>query len=142
MGETILCGSATPTLEGFNLLTSPIVSLKGTTANDTWKLFTLPKGCKVLAAEVVIVEAAGETCTIDVGITGGDVDFYVDGADVNQAAGTVIVGSGVAFFGADHAAANWVANHWTAATRVDALAVTGSTYAAGKFYVKLAVVQM
>lgn len=112
-------------IAGILHLSSGIVDLGGYTAADTFQLFTVPAGSVPLAAAIEIIEDAGETCTIDVGITGGDVDGLIDGADLNQAAGTAVGGAGDDLCTAIAAAE----------TTYHALAVTGSTYAAGKFRV-------
>lgn len=106
--------------------------LGGYTAADTFNVFTLSAGMSVLAGYIEITEDAGETCTVDVGITGTDVDAFVDGANLNQAAG-VLAGAltpGV-----------YVTSSYTlpASAEVTVLTVTGSTYAAGKGYVWLLV---
>lgn len=112
-------------------ITSEEFDLGGYTAADTFNVLTLGKGSVVLAAYIEITEDAGETCTVDVGITGGDVDAWLDGADMNAAAGTLVVTvQGASVTGSLPVAAN---------TLVTVLAVTGSTYAAGKGKVHLLV---
>ena len=112
-------------------ITSEEFDLGGYTAADTFNVLTLGKGSVVLSAYIEITESAGETCTVDVGITGGDVDAWLDGADLNAAAGTLVVTvQGASVTGSLPVAAN---------TLVTVLAVTGSTYAAGKGKVHLLV---
>jgi hypothetical protein len=119
--------TAIPRVEGgIGVARSNIIELKNTTAADTYDLFYIPHLHKPISAAIKIFEDAGETCTIDVGITGGDVDGIVDGADMNQAAETIVAGAG------DDLS---LAVETAAGTMYSALAVTGSTYAAGKFQV-------
>jgi hypothetical protein len=121
--------TAIPRVEGgIGVVTSNVVDIGGTTAADTFTLFTIPTLHKPISCIIKVVEDAGETCTVDVGITGGDVDGLVDGADLNQAAGTIISGAGDDLaLGVENAAA----------TTYSVLGVTGSTYAAGQIQVTL-----
>lgn len=48
------------------------------------ELFDVPAGMLHLTTVVYPLTAEGGTGTIDIGITGGDVDSLIDGADVNQ----------------------------------------------------------
>ena len=112
-------------------ITSEEFDLGGYTAADTFNVLTLGKGSVVLAAYIEITEIAGETCTVDVGITGTSVDCFLDGENMNQAAG-VLAG---ATPGTYTAAGTVLA----ASTVVTVLTVTGSTYAAGKGKVHLLV---
>jgi hypothetical protein len=57
-------------------------------AGDTLVIGTLPKGAFVLGGVATLVRAEGAAGTIDVGIGGGVVDFWVDGFDLNAAVGT------------------------------------------------------
>ena len=112
-------------------ITSEEFDLGGYTAADTFNVLTLGAGSVVLAAYIEITENSGETCTVDVGITGGDVDAWLDGADMNAAAGVLVVATqGASVTGNLPVAAN---------TLVTVLTVTGSTYAAGKGKVHLLV---
>lgn len=54
-------------------------------------LFDLPADILVIGCKVEVLTAEGGTATADLGITGGDVDAYIDGVDLNAAAGTVVV---------------------------------------------------
>lgn len=58
-------------------------------ATDTLVIGVLPKGTFVLNGSAVLVKAEGAAANIDVGIGGGTVDFWLDGFDLNAAAGTV-----------------------------------------------------
>jgi len=60
-------------------------------ASDTMQLFDLPAGLWVLGAKVETLTAQGAACTADLGLTGGNVDEYIDGANLN-AAGVVMSG--------------------------------------------------
>lgn len=48
------------------------------------ELFDIPAGMLHLTTVVEPLTAEGGTATIDIGITGGDVDSLIDGANVNQ----------------------------------------------------------
>lgn len=111
-------------------LRSKEVDLGGTTAADTFDLFDLPNGSMVLSVAVEITESAGETCTIDIGVTGGDVDGFVNEINMNQTAGTVDVSG---------AAGALMGTQLFAETMVSILTVTGTTYAAGKCVVYMVV---
>jgi hypothetical protein len=113
---------------GIVSITSKEVDLGGTTAADTFDLFTTPAGACPLSCVVEITETSGETCTIDVGETGGDVDGLVDGVDMEGAAGTFSPGGTIAAL---------LGTNVLAETTWSILAVTGSTYAAGKCKVHL-----
>lgn len=56
---------------------------------DTLVLCQLPKGTFVLNGSATLVKAEGAAANIDVGIGGGTTDFWIDGFDLNAAAGTV-----------------------------------------------------
>lgn len=58
---------------------------------DTAKLFDLPADILVIATKVEVLTPEGSTCTADLGITGGDVDKYIDGVDLNATAGTNVL---------------------------------------------------
>lgn len=58
-------------------------------ATDTLVLAQLPKGTFVLNGSATLVTAEGAAGNIDVGIGGGTTDFWLDGFDLNAAAGTV-----------------------------------------------------
>lgn len=66
----------------------PANNLAGT---DTAQLFDLPADILVVAAKVEVLTPEGGVATADLGITGGDVDAYIDGVDLNAAAGTVVM---------------------------------------------------
>jgi len=57
-------------------------------STDTLVIGVLPKGSFVLGGVATLVRAEGAAGNIDVGIGGGTVDFWVDGFDLNAAAGT------------------------------------------------------
>lgn len=57
-------------------------------ATDTLVIGVLPKGAFVLSGVATLEKAEGAAGNIDVGIGGGVVDFWVDGFDLNAAAGT------------------------------------------------------
>lgn len=70
------------------------INLVGSAINpstpDTASVLTLPKGCKVMAAGVEVVESAtmntGTNATVSLGFTGGDVDEFVATFDIDGAA--------------------------------------------------------
>lgn len=59
--------------------------------NDTMPLFKIPAGMHVIGASVETLVVEGAAATVDMGITGGDVDGYIDGATVNSL-GVVVSG--------------------------------------------------
>lgn len=120
-----LQGGSPRVFGGIGTQTSNIVDLQGGTAGDTYDLFTIPANCKIISGLIEVVEDAGETCTLDIGVTGGDTDGLVDGADLNQAAGTLIVAGGD-----DLSTVGAVEN--TSDQLVTILVATGTTLAAGK----------
>jgi len=50
-----------------------------------WQAFSLPAGTLVHEIGAVCLTAEGATLTVDVGFTGGDVDAFLDGVDMNSA---------------------------------------------------------
>lgn len=58
-------------------------------STDTLVIGVLPKGTFVLNGSATLVRAEGAAANIDVGVGGGTVDFWLDGFDLNAAAGTV-----------------------------------------------------
>lgn len=57
-------------------------------AADTIQAIYIPAGTAILAAGIYVKTAIGGTvsaCTLDLGITGGDVDAFVDGFDFDAA---------------------------------------------------------
>lgn len=59
---------------------------------DTMDLFDLPAGILVAGVKVEVVTGEGVTVTGDLGITGGDVDAYIDGADLEVDGVTIMSG--------------------------------------------------
>lgn len=57
-------------------------------SGDTLVIGTLPKGSFVLSGVATLVRAEGAAANIDVGISGGTVDFWVDGFDLNGTVGS------------------------------------------------------
>jgi len=58
---------------------------------DIVQLFDIPADTFIVGGCIENLEASGnEQITYDVGITGGDVDMFVDGADSDQAAGYAV----------------------------------------------------
>ncbi len=58
---------------------------------DTMPLFKIPAGIHLIGASVETIIAEGAASTVDMGITGGDVDGYIDGATTNSV-GVVVSG--------------------------------------------------
>ena len=67
------------------------VSANQMAVNDTMPLFKIPAGIHLIGASVETLTVEGAAATVDMGITGGDVDGYIDGATVNTA-GIVVSG--------------------------------------------------
>lgn len=59
--------------------------------NDTMPLFKIPAGIHLIGSSVETLTAEGAAAVVDMGITGGDVDGYIDGATVNTV-GIVVAG--------------------------------------------------
>ena len=76
------------------VLTSPVYDAVDNTdleQGDIVQLFDIPADTMIVGGCVENLEASGnEQITYDVGITGGDVDMFVDGADSDQAAGYAV----------------------------------------------------
>lgn len=96
-------------------------------ANDVIQTLDIPAGCYIIAAGMQVVEAMTGTSTdlaLDLGITGGDVDNFVDGFDFDAAA----VG--------DYAAAATPDAGWELVTTADTLdiliAAQTGTFTGGK----------
>jgi len=131
---------ATLTLDGFPALgqkvglvqveidLAEVLAEKGSALadNDVIEAIQIPAGQLVLTAGIQVVTAAnGTTLTADLGITGGDVDQFVDGGNLRAAAGT-------------YCATPVTAQHhlFTAADSIDVLLLTlTGTVSTGKFRV-------
>jgi hypothetical protein len=61
--------------------------------NDTLQVIQVPANASVIRAgiEIVSPETTNTTATLDLGLTGGDVDGWCDGQAVNAAAGTISI---------------------------------------------------
>jgi hypothetical protein len=81
-------------------------------ANDSLEVLRIPAGASILRAgvEVVSPETANVTGTVDLGLTGGDVDAWCDGLAINSAAGTISTNGVENVPGTGTAAANFAAN--------------------------------
>jgi hypothetical protein len=64
-------------------------SATNATTADTVQLFDVKAKQLLLGMAVEVVTAEGAAATIDIGLTGGDVDAFIDGANINAAVGTV-----------------------------------------------------
>ncbi len=56
------------------------------TTSDTAIVFEVKAKQLLLGMTVEVITVEGGTATIDIGLTGGDVDKFIDGADINVAA--------------------------------------------------------
>ena len=61
----------------------------GALTTDTVVVFNVKAKQLLQGMLVEVITAEGATATIDIGLTGGDVDRFIDGANINGAAGTV-----------------------------------------------------
>lgn len=128
-------GAATVTrVNGVATITSRIVDLAGHVGTtDTIDIFDLKAGMSVLAASFTVVQATGVTCTMDVGISGGDDDGYIAAANANGTAGTSTAGTGALLVGTVGG------NVLAADSTVRCVSNTGATFTAGRFFVTLVV---
>lgn len=55
-------------------------------SGDVLQLFDIPAGTLVSHVEANVITAEGATCTADLGLTGVDVDGFLDGLNLNSAA--------------------------------------------------------
>jgi hypothetical protein len=92
-------------------------------ATDSLEALRIPAGSTILQAgvEVVSPETVNTTGTIDLGLTGGDVDGWCDGQAINAAAGTIST-NGVENVGATKTAAA----NFAAADTLDVLLLTAA----------------
>ena len=56
---------------------------------DTVVVFNVKAKQLLMGMLVEVVTAEGATATLDIGLTGGDVDKFIDGANVNGAVGSI-----------------------------------------------------
>ena len=97
-------------------------------ASDSIQVITLPANTLVLAVGVTTEVVEGGTADIDIGLTGGDVDLFVDGADANALGTTACNG---AFLDGDNQS-----HYFATADTIDILlAISGSTLDAAKIKV-------
>ena len=61
----------------------------GALTTDTVQVFDVAAKQMLLGMAVEVITAEGATATIDIGLTGGDVDAFIDGANINAAVGSV-----------------------------------------------------
>lgn len=97
---------------------------------DTFALIDIPANTHVLCTYATVLRAEGDTGTMDLGLTGGDVDAFLDGIDINAAVGTTV--SGAATAGNGLAVGG---QFFTSADTLDLLGVTGTANAAAKLRV-------
>ena len=72
-------GIRTPYLVENTIDISAINGDAGTAANDVLRVIDLPAETLVMEAGIEVLTALSGSVTMDLGITGGDVDTYVDG---------------------------------------------------------------
>lgn len=90
-------------------------------AADTMDLFDMPAGLLVCGAKVEVLTAEGSAVTADLGITGGDVDAYIDGANLNATGVTMSGDAGTA----EPASMETSGKYLSAAETVSLLAIGG-----------------
>ena len=56
-------------------------------SSDIWEALSIPAGAMVSNVGLAVLTAAGGTLTVDVGITGGAADGFLDGVNGNETAG-------------------------------------------------------
>jgi hypothetical protein len=95
------------------------------TTGDIMKAFSIPANTLVLTAHCKVHVAEGATCTIDLGITGGDTDGFLDGADLNSTSTSIATGHTLGY-GTD----NMLGKLVTTADTVDILFVNSGSGAA------------
>lgn len=92
------------------------------TAADVLQIFDVQKGERVLAFAMKVITGSNAGSTVEVGLTGGDVDGYLASTSIAAAAdGTTTIGSGAFITGATLQAA------FTAADTIDVLLATSGT---------------
>jgi allophanate hydrolase subunit 2 len=93
-------GVRTPYMVEVEVDLAEVVTAKGSAIaqGDVIEVIDLPAGTMILAGGVQVTEAMTGTstdATIDVGVTGGDVDNLVDGLDLDGAAAGAYAATGV-----------------------------------------------
>ena len=64
-------------------------------AGDSLEVLSVPSNTLVLGVGATTITAEGAASTFDIGLTGGDVDLFVDGGDANAAGTTHSNGAGL-----------------------------------------------
>ena len=64
-------------------------------AGDSLQVISVPANTLVLACGITTEVVEGGTATVDIGLTGGDVDLFVDGGDANTLGTTACNGAGL-----------------------------------------------
>jgi hypothetical protein len=64
-------------------------------STDSLEVISVPANTLVLAVGATTETVEGGTATFDIGLTGGDVDLFVDGADANALGTTACNGAGL-----------------------------------------------
>lgn len=97
---------------------------------DTFEVLAIPANTHVLCTYATVLRAEGDAGTMDLGLTGGDVDAFLDGIDINAAVGTTVSGAATAGNGLGVGG-----QFFTTADTLDLLGVTGTANSAAKLRV-------
>ncbi len=97
---------------------------------DTFEVLSIAAGTHVLCTYATVLRAEGDAGTMDLGLTGGDVDAFIDGLDINGAAGTITAGAATAGNGLGVGG-----QFFATADTLDLLGVTGTANNAAKIRV-------
>jgi hypothetical protein len=62
-------------------------AVKNISSSDVWEALSMPAGAVVTEVGIGVITAEGGTITVDVGITGGATDGFLDGVSLNATAG-------------------------------------------------------
>ena len=78
-------------------------SVDNISSSAVWQALSIPAGYMVKNVGIVCLTAEGGTLTVDIGLTGGDVDGFIDGFDGNVVSGMdQSAGSAYAFAGGSY----------------------------------------
>jgi hypothetical protein len=107
-------------------------------AGDSAQVIKVPTDFWVIGALVEVIKAEGGTSTIDIGLTGGNVDEYIDGADLDGAVRSFRLSSDATATPVDMSNGG---KHLSAEEIISILSVTG-TQAVAKFRLQVFGVDM
>lgn len=97
------------------------------TGTDTFPVIDIPANTHVICTYATVLTAEGDAGTMDLGLTGGDVDAFLDGIDINAAVGTTVSGAATAGNGLGVGG-----QFFATADTLDLLGVTGTANSAAK----------